>query len=141
MTKTEFLSQLKRELTGNINPQAVQENIEYYDRYIMDEVRSGKSEEDVVQILGDPWVLAQTLIGVKNSADEIYEDVEKTYSHMGGVARKEKSMWWKKLLGILFVIMIILCVVAIMTGLIRLLAPVFLPVAIVMLVIRLIKGR
>ena len=144
MTKVEFLEHLRKELTGNISQRAVQDNIDYYDRYIIDEVKSGKSEKEVLQMLGDPWVIAQTIIEASDSTgtDDIYEESTGSYSY-GAYSqdrKKEKSSWWKTLLLVLFIIMIIMCVLAIITGVIRLVAPILFPVAVVMLIIRFIKG-
>ena len=144
MTKFEFLEQLRKELTGSISQAAVQDNIDYYDRYIMEEVRNGKSEKEVLQMLGDPWVIAQTIIGADDGtgADDVYENTERTYSYTDNQHSnyKEQNNWWKKLLFVLFIIMIIMCILAITTGLIRLLAPILIPVAVIMFIVRLVKG-
>lgn len=144
MTKVEFLEHLRKELTGNIDQRAVQDNIDYYDRYISDEVRCGKGEEEVLQMLGDPWVIAQTIIEASDSTSmgDMYEETTRSYSYgeYSHNKKKEKNSWWKQLLFVLFIIMLIMCVLAIITGLIRLVAPILFPVAIVMLVIRFVKG-
>lgn len=144
MRKAAFLEQLRKELTGNISQQAVQDNIDYYDRYIKEEVRSGKSEEEILQMLGDPWVIAQTIIETADNIGEedMYEETSGRYSYNEntGNKKKRKNPWWKTLLLVLFVIMILMCVLAIVTGLIRLLLPIMLPVAVVMLIIRLVNG-
>lgn len=144
MTKVEFLEHLRQELTGNISQRAVQDNIDYYDKYIIDEVRNGKSEKEVLQMLGDPWVIAQTIIEANDSTgmEDVYEESAGAYSYGNYTSdeRKEKNSWWKTLLVVLFIVMIIMCVLAVITGLIRLVAPILLPVAVVMLIIRFVKG-
>lgn len=144
MTKAEFLEHLRNELSGNISQSAVQNNTDYYDRYIIDEIRNGKNEEEVLQMLGDPWVIAQTIIEASDStrANDAYEESSRSYSYGEYTPdkKKEKNSWWKTLLFVLFIIMIIVCVLAIITGVIRLVAPILFPVAVVMLIIRFIKG-
>ena len=48
MRKDEFLQTLRRALNGNVPPRVVEENVRYYDGYISDEVRKGRSEEEVI---------------------------------------------------------------------------------------------
>ena len=45
----------------------MQENVNYYDGYISDEVSKGKTEEEVTAELGDPWVIAQTVIDAEEA--------------------------------------------------------------------------
>ena len=44
MNRLEFLEKLKEALEQDLGPQAVQDNVNYYNQYIMDEVRGGKAE-------------------------------------------------------------------------------------------------
>ena len=62
MTRKEFLHELQVALQGEIGQAAVNENIKYYDNYIMEESRKGKSEEEVTAQLGNPRLIAKTLI-------------------------------------------------------------------------------
>lgn len=62
MTRKEFLHELQVALQGEIDQAAVNENIKYYDNYIMEESRKGKSEEEVTAQLGNPRLIAKTLI-------------------------------------------------------------------------------
>ena len=48
MTRTEFLVKLRKALSGNISSAQVQENLEYYEQYIDEEIRKGKSEEEIL---------------------------------------------------------------------------------------------
>ena len=62
MTKTEFLEKLQAALEQNVDPGTLRENMEYYSQYITDEMRKGKSQEEVTDALGDPWAIARTII-------------------------------------------------------------------------------
>ena len=75
MTKETFLSQLGSALSGNMDSGKVNENLRYYSEYISGEVQGGKTEEEVLQMLGDPWILARTLIDADNGTDRetVYE--------------------------------------------------------------------
>ena len=76
MTKYEFLNDLKASLTGNVSGQVINENMQYYDEYIAGEVRKGKTEGEVLDELGDPRLIARTIIDTRgdNSAQSTYAD-------------------------------------------------------------------
>ena len=67
MTKMEFLEGLRKALGNDLDRATVQENVNYYDGYISDEVSKGKTEEEVTAELGDPWVIAQTVIDAEEA--------------------------------------------------------------------------
>ena len=54
MTRAEFLQGLKTELEGRVPYSVIQENIRYYDSYILDEVNKGADEAEVIESLGGP---------------------------------------------------------------------------------------
>ena len=62
MTKNEFLEGLRKALGNDLDRETVQENVAYYDGYISVQVNLGRTEEEVTADLGDPWVIAQTLL-------------------------------------------------------------------------------
>lgn len=62
MTKQEFLDRLRRCLHGKVSPGQVVENLQFYEDYINTEVRKGASEAEVMARLGDPRLLARTIV-------------------------------------------------------------------------------
>ena len=54
MNRSEFLNKLREALENDLNAQAVQENIEYYDSYIRSEIKNGRTEQEIMDMLGDP---------------------------------------------------------------------------------------
>ena len=143
MTRLEFLEQLRKELQGSMSQNAVNDNIDYYDSYIREEMGKGISEEEVLQTLGDPWIIAQTIADAGNGPKEkeSYESSGQTYSSRNvQPSVNTQNQWWKKLLIILVIVMVVMGIFTIGVGLIRLLAPIVVPVLIVILVVRLIKG-
>ena len=81
MTKYEFLNDLKASLTGNVSGQVINENMQYYDEYIAGEVRKGKTEAETLEGLGDPRLIARTIIDTQGDsstrstyADESWEE-------------------------------------------------------------------
>lgn len=152
MTKSEFLAQLKKALQGNVSGRTVQENMEFYDQYIIEETAKGKSEQEVISALGDPWILAKTITDANDGTDQetVYDSEGSTYysDREAGYGQPRPGVhvfgldtWWKKLLLILAVVMVVLLIFSIISGLVNLFAPIIIPVLIVMFVVRLFGGR
>ena len=62
MRSSDFLLQLKKALENELSAAQVQDNVEYYKNYIKEEMKSGKSEQEVMNMLGDPWAIAKTIL-------------------------------------------------------------------------------
>ena len=142
MTRDEFISQLRIALAGNVSSEKLQENVRYYNEYIQDEIRKGKSEAEVIQMLGDPTLLAKTII----AADEAKKHPEETiYDAQDGSFEKPKKVKQKgtlhKIMIILGVILAIVLLFTVVTGVIRFVAPFILPVFIIVMVFRIFSKR
>lgn len=153
MTQNEFLDKLRNALENELSGSAVQDNVAYYSSYIMEEMRKGRTEAEVVGELGDPWVIARSLIDVAENTAEArggYEAKEASGRQSGGreygagagsVHVFGFDSWWKKLLLVLGIIGVVLIVVAVIGGIFSLLMPLIMPIIVVMLVVRLIGRR
>jgi len=62
MTKREFLEQLEDALAGEVSNSVVYDNKQYYSKYIDAELWKGRTEEEVLEELGSPRLLAKTVI-------------------------------------------------------------------------------
>jgi uncharacterized membrane protein len=60
MSKREFLDTLRQTLEGEIEAKLIEQHIRYYDDYLSNS--SGRSEEDILNELGDPRLIAKTII-------------------------------------------------------------------------------
>ena len=144
MDRKDFLEGLRAYLEPEVSAQVVQENINYYERYITEEVVKGRREEAVVEELGDPWILAKTIIDMeeaKNHSENVYEaEAEDVYNERR-VRTVQFDSWWKKFVMVFCIIGIVVLLFSLITGLIRLLVPVLLPVVLVVTVYRLITGN
>jgi uncharacterized membrane protein len=69
MNKREFLEALRNRLTGEVDASVVEDNIRYYRQYIDQEVAAGKTEEEVLGMLGDPNMLAKTIIDTNDGKE------------------------------------------------------------------------
>lgn len=70
MGKQEFLEKLRTALNGRVSAEIVTENIRYYEDYINIEIRKGRSEEEVLAQLGDPRLLARTIVQTHGDSGE-----------------------------------------------------------------------
>lgn len=147
MNRSEFLKRLREALENDLSGQVVQENVDYYNQYISDEVKSGKCEEEVLEMLGDPWMLARTVIdapgGDKQSNGQEAEADNQRKKEESNSERTTKisTGWWKKVAVIGGIILIFILGFSIVTGIIRILAPILIPVLIVTFLINRWKRR
>lgn len=57
----EFLRQFRDALDGKVSEGIIQDNVDYYRSYISGQTAGGKSEPEVLGMLGDPRLLAKTI--------------------------------------------------------------------------------
>ena len=150
MRKEEFLQTLRRALTGDVPPGVVEENIRYYDGYISEEVRKGRSEEEVIKEIGDPRLIARTIEDTTDGGGKVYQSGAYEYGENGGgygessyggsfrVFRLDK--WYWKLLLALLVFGVIYLVLAIIGGIFALLAPVIVPLALIWIILSVVRN-
>lgn len=62
MTKQQFIQELGQCLLGEVDNREYNNSIQYYTSYIDEEVRNGKTEEEVTAALGSPRLIAKTII-------------------------------------------------------------------------------
>lgn len=51
MTKRQFMEELRSSLEGMVSQVVIQENMNYYEDYINEQIRNGKNEQDVLNEL------------------------------------------------------------------------------------------
>ena len=151
MTRSEFLNKLKEALANDLSGPVIQENVNYYSGYIAYEVRKGRSEEEVVAELGDPWAIARTIIESleiqgNTQEDYGYEPNRQNYdqrqqSGTGQVHIFGLDTWWKKLLLVLGIVGVFMLVIAVIGGIFSLLAPILVPLILMIIVFRIIGSR
>lgn len=57
-------------LRGNGITGRIQENMNYYEDYINEQIRNGKNEQDVLNELGSPRLIARSIIDAKGEDDD-----------------------------------------------------------------------
>ena len=153
MTRQEFLEQLKTSLQGEVPASVLQENLRYYDDYIMAEVRAGRTEHEVIDEIGDPRLIARTIIDTSpgdTGVFETYDEPEDSYGqeHSGhshgssgsNIHFYDLNKWYVKLAAIVIVTLIIILLLAIVGGLLALLAPLLTVIGVIFLVVWLLRG-
>mgnify|MGYP000624026119 CR=1 FL=1 len=155
MTRQEFLAKLRQALESELDHRTVQENVDYYNSYIIEETAKGRPESDVIAELGDPWVIARSVIGMSGDGlgarqpmRRLREEAGKTRAGKRAAATRQREgggfstfgTWWKRLLLVLGIIGVFLLVIAVIGGIFSLLMPILVPVLVIVLIIRLIGG-
>lgn len=97
MYRTEFLDILKTQLSGQMHEGKIGAHLRYYEDYIQSKVRAGTPEDEVIAQLGDPRLIAKTLLDT-DTVEEVYEE-SRSYSESdtGGYGNQEEKNWKKKL--------------------------------------------
>lgn len=168
MNKTEFLQGLQSALSGNVPPETVWENLRYYSDYIRSEVQKGRSERDVMEELGDPRLIARTIMdatpgagegmfeeyrsfipfGSAGAADGGYAGDGESQGQQGNIFTGNSSVhyydlnkWYWKLGAVLVAILVVTLIITIVGGILSVLIPLLPIIFLVMLVMWFVKGR
>ncbi len=146
MNRAEFLDTLRSQLSGQMHEGKVAAHVRYYEDYIQSQVRSGRNEQDVLTELGDPRLIARTLLDT--DVDDGQEDYAEysTYSENAGDTENVSGnytrvwrfdTWYSKLLGIVLLLIIVFLLFHILVAVI----PFFAVLAVILFIISLIKNR
>lgn len=148
MDRTEFIDRLQRALASGVNSSRVAENVQYYRDYIDVEIRKGRSEEEVLASLGDPRLLAKSIIeankraGVSEGTNRTYdEEREESYAERWRNAVRQNAMRAPAWLILLIAVVVFLLIIGLAFSMISFLAPIIIPVLLVLLVVNYFKGR
>ncbi|MDF2889155.1 MAG: hypothetical protein K0R23_3540 [Lacrimispora sp.] len=154
MSRQEFLQRLRDTITGEVPGNVVEENIRYYEEYIRGEVLKGSSEEAVTEAIGDPRLIAKTIIEANENAKEssstgdFYSSFsgqdQNVYEESGrerrGMHYYDLSKWYWKLLGVVAIVLFFFLAATIVTGIFSILAPLMGPLLLVGLIYWFVKG-
>ena len=134
MSKTEFLDILYNQLSGQMPEGSVAAHVQYYRNYIEDEQQKGRTETDILNDLGDPRLIARTLLdtevgagnpqnrstysAIYNEADSDYNKYDSSDSARGHVKKHsfklDLSTWYGKVAVILIAAVVLLLLVTIL---------------------------
>ena len=155
MTKEEFLDGLRKALASTGSQALIEENTRFYSSYIDDELSKGRSIEEIMEELGEPRLIANS-IKVAAGYDDVFVGIDnETYENTAGnyeenddnfSDRKDNSFKTYNFSGnnliipIIIAIAVLVVIVAVVAAVFSFLAPVLLPVIGVLLLVALIKG-
>ncbi|MDD2971217.1 MAG: DUF1700 domain-containing protein [Lachnospiraceae bacterium] len=145
MDRDEFIRQLRIALSGSVNHIIIEDNVRYYEDYIDMEVRKGRTEYEVLQELGNPRLIAKTIIetnkiaGTSQSAyeEEAYDDAqaETNRGFRGGNRTFRLPLW---LAGIV-IFLIVMVFFTLLTTVMAAVLPYLLPIILIIAAARLIR--
>lgn len=141
MNRDEFIEKLKMALNGSVDPQIVNDSVDYYNDYISIQMRTGKTEEQVLAELGDPRLLAKSIATASGAAQggDYYKDEVNDYGNgleEGKVFRLKNIPGWAWLaIGLIIFVLILGLIISLLSFLL----PILLPVFVVLFFIKLFK--
>lgn len=153
MRQEEFLKIFQEALAGKVSDRIIQENVTYYQNYMNDEIRNGKTQEEVLEVLGDPRLLAKTIEESNKFAngDKSYGSDSGGWSFQGsrggqnaqeqGTGSGEKRMHMQGWFIAIIVIVVLAVVMKLAFSVLVFLSPVILAAVIGLLIYRLITGN
>lgn len=150
MDRREFIDKLQRALAGGLGSSLVAENVRYYEEYIDSEMRKGKSEAEVLGVLGDPRLLAKSIIEANKRAGESYGSnlgFDEEVSDDTGERNRDRNTSGGKAvmlpgwLILLIVTVAVIVVIGVVTSLLAFFAPVIIAVLLVLLAVKIFQGR
>lgn len=65
---------MKTALNGRVSPSLVMDNVRFYEEYIETEIRKGRPETEVLASLGDPRLIARTIVETNKQTGEDAEE-------------------------------------------------------------------
>ena len=164
MSRTEFLQGLKSELEGRVPYSVIQENLRYYDSYIMEEAAKGQTEDEVIESLGGPRIIARTIVDAALDTEDRpdgFDSFESEASYRSGPAGSSQEerepfrgkkpevhyvdfgKWYVRLIAGLVVFLVIFLVMTVFFGLMGLagwILSYIWPVLLVMLAVWMFRG-
>ena len=159
MNRGDFIKQLEEALVGEVHPSIINENLSYYNNYILEETKKGKTEAEVLDSLGDPWVIGKTIIQTQGSggdfgvpedymesnveyySDPTKEDYRRNRQPYMKVHHFGLNSWKLKLAIIAAVVLVVGIVIALVVGVLYLLTPILVPLIVLLVLFRLFRRR
>lgn len=162
MNREDFLQKLQEALSGEVPPDVVRENLRYYNEYVREECRKGRKEQDVLDELGDPRLIAHTIIdttpgggseafpeyrdvfffGEQDGFDTAENDGENPGRKWTGTMHYyDLNKWYWKVLAVVVVVLFFAVVLAVVSGLLTLLVPLMPFLLVAMLVLWFMRER
>ena len=133
MNRQTFIDTLRRALYGRVSDYELADHIRYYEDYIQQEIMKGRSEQEVLGELGDPRLIARTILETSgletpNVEYTIDDDGREAsgYTSSDGQIKVHAFTGWKAGLVMALIAVVIIAIIVIVLGLFIYLLPVLL---------------
>lgn len=146
MSKAEFIDGLGKSLRGKVDEREYRSQIEYYSSYISSQIAAGRNEEDVVGELGDPRLIAKTIVQTysmkDNPINRQYRDNNYNNSYGNEEDYQERSSSnrgadrFGHVLRMIILALVVLCIVSIVFRAVVFVAPIIILLIIIWFIIR-----
>ena len=136
MKKAEYIQVMEKALVGNVSPQELSDIISYYRDYIDMEIQKGKTEQEVLDMLGNPRHLVKSIIAAKEQKGAQMETETAQDERSSG---QRKGFRIPLFLLIIIVVLLLWLVLGFVAVVARFLLPVLLPVILVTGIVRFAK--
>lgn len=151
MNKNEFLHTLGEKLKEELTTSQIEEHLHYYNDYIKQEESTGKSEQDVIASLGDPTLLARTILETPSTSAQtgVYQDASEEDIYQEDNADQQTATRfsinttsrWGCLAVAIVAIMVIGLILWIFGIVFKALTPILVPILVVLFVFAIFKQR
>ncbi|MBR9946385.1 DUF1700 domain-containing protein [Clostridiaceae bacterium Marseille-Q4145] len=138
MNKEAFIDTLRRALYGKVSDYELTDHMRYYEDYIRQEMNRGRSEQEVLEELGDPRLIARTILetsGMKAPEVEYTIDEEPADHEEGGV-KVHTFSGWKATLMMALIAAAVIAMIVLVLGLAIYLLPVIIAVMLISWLLR-----
>lgn len=157
MNKEEFLRELEEALAGDVPEAVIRDNISYYGSYLTQEMAGGRTVDEIVAEIGEPFIVAKTIIESSEASGETagnagyggYGNFRETYTESRSQDQYQErqqnphpnihyidlNKWYWKLLGIVVFVFVVLLLFNIVGGILALLMRFAGPLLMIFLVI------
>ena len=155
MSKEEFLQELSEALVGEVPESVIRDNISYYGSYLTQEMAKGRTVDEIVREIGEPFILAKTIIehceasgecsGDDGYKDHSYGDSSRDYEQSGqqspfsNMRYIDLNKWYWKLAAVLVLFFVVSLVFRIIGGILALLFRFAGPILMIYLIIWFLK--
>ena len=138
MNKEAFIDTLRRALYGKVSDYELTDHVRYYEDYIRQEMNRGRSEQEVLEELGNPRLIARTILetsGMKAPEVEYTIDEEPADHEEGGV-KVHTFSGWKATLMMALIAAAVIAMIVLVLGLAIYLLPVIIAVMLISWLLR-----
>lgn len=139
MEKTEFLEQLRQSLSGRIEADKVTDHLRYYEDYINTQMRLGRTENEVLDSLGSPRLIARTITDTQKDKMKDYREPETSWQRKNASNRRKSFVRLPRWGIITTVILIFLFLMWLIFSVLAFLAPILIPFMIVVFLFKIFR--